>query len=43
MTPSKYNNGTGLKYNKVTPSVLKETSLDYSKVTPLEVAYLNKV
>ena len=41
MTPSEYTNGTSLEYNKVTPSVLKETSLDYSKVTPLEVAYID--
>ena len=39
--PSEYTNGTGLEYNKVTPSVLKEASLDYSKVTPLEIAHMD--
>ena len=30
-----------MEYNKVTPLVLKEASLDYSKVTSLEVAYID--
>ena len=40
-TPSEYTNGTGFEYNKVTPLVLKEASLDYIKVTPLEVAHID--
>ena len=40
-TPSEHTNGTGLEHNKVIPSVLKEASLDHSKVTPLEVAHID--
>ena len=40
-TPSEYTNGTGLKHDKVTPSVLKEASLDNGKVTPLEVTHID--
>ena len=42
ITPSEYSNGTSLEHNKATPSVLKEASLNHSKVTPLEVAHLDE-
>ena len=37
----KYTNGTSLDYNKLTSSVPKEASLDYSKMTTLKIPHVD--
>ena len=36
-----YTNKASLEYNKLTPLVLKEYSLDYNKVNSLKLAYID--